>query len=85
LGIFLLTVAVVGLIVVPEHRPGHACHSVAPWTNPYMRTSECDPTGLSQTLYDALRIGTWVVLILGGVLLIVGLINYARRPSTPTP
>lgn len=35
--------------------------------------------GLSQSLYDALRIATWAVLIVGVVLLVVGIINYARR------
>ena len=34
---------------------------------------------MSQTVYDALRISTWGLLIIGLVILTVGLISYARR------
>ena len=40
-------------------------------------------TGLSQTAYDLLRIGAWALVIVGGLLVIMGLIQYwaaqARR------
>jgi hypothetical protein len=35
--------------------------------------------GLSQTAYDLLRIGGWALVIFGTLLLVVGLIAYARR------
>jgi hypothetical protein len=38
--------------------------------------------GLSQAAYDLLRIGAWALLIFGVLLVVVGLISYARR-GTP--
>lgn len=35
--------------------------------------------GLSQTAYDLLRIGAWALVIVGGLLVIVGLIDRWRR------
>jgi hypothetical protein len=32
--------------------------------------------GLSQTAYDLLRIGSWALIIVGGLLVITGLIRY---------
>jgi hypothetical protein len=37
--------------------------------------------GLSNTAYDLLRIGAWALVIFGAVLLLVGLIAYARREA----
>ena len=75
LGAVFLIAAVVGFVVVPEHAPqffdepsgciGAFCHLVN--------------LGWSRTLYDALRIATWAVLIVGVLVVIVGLIGYARR------
>lgn len=39
-------------------------------------------SGLSQTAYDLLRIGGWALLIFGALLIVVGLIGYARRPAS---
>jgi hypothetical protein len=80
----LLIAYVAAFIVVPEHaaeveqvgrdqfgncqpigETGNTCHYVA--------------TGLSRTLYDALRVTTWALLIAGVLLVVVGLISYARR------
>jgi hypothetical protein len=39
-------------------------------------------SGLSHTQYDLLHIGGWALLVFGVLLVIVGLIGYARRPAT---
>lgn len=39
-------------------------------------------TGWSQSVYDAVRIGGWALLIFGVLLIVVGLIGYARRPAS---
>lgn len=70
-GTLLLAVAVVGFVIVPEHKP-HLAPAPGWWGGPYR-------VGWSQTAYDAARIGTWALLIVGVILLAVGLIDYARR------
>ena len=74
----LLIAAVAGLIVLPQHAPGQHCTTNAPWAIP---RHTCHAFGMSQTVYDVLRIATWGVLIVGALLVVVGLINYGRRPA----
>jgi uncharacterized membrane protein HdeD (DUF308 family) len=40
------------------------------------------PSRLSQTGYDLLRIGGWAFVIVGALLIVVGLIAYARRDAS---
>jgi hypothetical protein len=79
LGALLLIAAVAGFVIVPEHKPvpatcGQGSAVGCPIGGSYL------PSGLSQTVYDVLRVATWAVLIVGVLLVIVGLINYACRP-----
>lgn len=37
--------------------------------------------GFSHSLYDAVHIGGWALIILGALTVLVGLIQYAKRPS----
>ena len=39
------------------------------------------PSGWSTTTYDVVRIGGWALVIVGVLLVMVGLIAYARRPA----
>lgn len=74
-GAVLLTAAVVGFIVVPEHAPGLSSDlSCAGWSPAPPRCH----TGWSQTAYDVARIATWALAILGALLVAMGLIRYAR-------
>ena len=82
-GVVLLIAAVAGFVIVPEHGPGSTAGAdvVIPGTN----TSVPAPGpvvvyGWSQTVYDAARIGTRAALIVGAVLVVLGLIRFARRP-----
>jgi hypothetical protein len=82
-GAVLLIAAAAGFIIVPEHAPsltlGYSCPTRAPGV-----TNEglCVHQGLSQTVYDALRIATWAALILGVLVAATGLIWTARaRPE----
>jgi hypothetical protein len=95
LGALLLIAAVAGFVIVPEHKPNIT------YADPGIPSAACGPpipgiyqasgctairSGVSHTLYDGLRIATWAVLIVGVLLVVVGLINYARRaPETQTP
>jgi hypothetical protein len=38
-------------------------------------------SGLRQTPYDLLRIGAWALVIFGALLVVVGLLAYARAPK----
>jgi hypothetical protein len=75
LGLLLVIGAVVGFVVVPEHKPalvggtdlGHGLYTGG------------FETSWSQTLYDVLRVVTWGLLVVGIVVLVVGLVDYARR------
>lgn len=72
IGTLLLIAAVAGFVIVPEHKPQFVCGGFGAEGGP-----QC--AGWSRTAYDAARIGSWALLILGGLLVVVGLINYARR------
>jgi hypothetical protein len=83
-GAALLIVSVAGFIVVPEHAPGVEqvgrdqfgnCQAIGETGN----TCHYVATGLAHTPYDALRITTWSLLIVGVVLTAIGLIGFARR------
>jgi hypothetical protein len=87
-GAVLLTAAVVGFVVVPEHKPGFAqvfrprsavSHPDIPIVEGPNNTVEVTTrVGWSKSTYDALRVVTWA-LVIGGVLLVaIGLIRYAR-------
>jgi hypothetical protein len=95
LGALLLIAAVAGFVVVPEHSPGLGSVQVPTHSSrcpsgfyptlggaPGLESCPQDVvTGLPQTSYDALRIATWAVLIVGVLLVIVGLVSFARRPQ----
>jgi hypothetical protein len=70
-GAVLLIAAVVGFVVLPEHQPG--CVGSGAYCG-YLASPP------SQPLYDALRITTWALLIVGALAVVLGLIRYARRP-----
>lgn len=79
IGVVLLLGAVTGFIIVPEH---------APYSGPSGVTFNPSPDevlhggGWSQTAYDLARIGTWALLIVGLISVIVGLLTYWRpRPQ----
>jgi hypothetical protein len=40
--------------------------------------------GWSQNVYDAVRIASWALLIIGALLVATGLIVYWRTPRAPT-
>lgn len=82
-GAVLLVGAVAGFIVVPEHKPGSYVARQGPTLPLECATgggvpANCVAAGLSRTAYDALRIVTWALLIVGGLLVAMGLIRYAR-------
>ena len=95
-GATLLIAAVVGFVVVPEHRPTsrtglvsqgrvvplEQCASIDGMTIDGVRGVPCHnatiTSGPRRTLYDTLRITTWVLAIIGGVFVVLGLIRYAR-------
>jgi hypothetical protein len=72
IGALLLVGAAAGLVIVPEHKPGLTC------PNGLQGCLNLVPSGWSHSAYDAARIGTWALLIVGTILLVIGLINYAR-------
>jgi hypothetical protein len=83
-GAVLLIASVAGFIIVPEHAPGVAqvgrdrfgnCQAIGETGN----TCHYVATGLAHTLYDALRIATWALVIVGVLLTTIGLIGLARR------
>lgn len=81
----------VGRVILPEHKPLVVTYSGESFTqsvNPFTTMSGATrSTPWSQSLYDALRIATWAVLIVGLLMVIVGLISYARssRPRGQQP
>ena len=77
-GAVLLIAAVVGFILVPEHKP--AIRDTYDCLNDYTfrpLPASC-LAGLSRTAYDAARIGTWAAVVVGTLLVVMGLIRYAR-------
>lgn len=90
-GTALLIVTVAGFVIVPEHRPsarvvekpqsvvgcGSDVYTPSVPGGPTCFVSV--PTGLSRTAYDVLLIATWAVMIIGALLIVVGVITYARR------
>jgi len=74
LGAVLLIAAVVGFVIVPEHKP----HTVTSVAGGFECLSNCTTVGWSQTMYDVALIATWAVLIVGALLVVMGLIRYAR-------
>jgi hypothetical protein len=73
-GTVLLLGAVAGFVIVPEHKP--AVIGGSQWGGYLLGGTS---VGWSHTAYDAARIGTWALLIVGAILIAVGLISYARR------
>lgn len=71
-GAVLLIAAVVGFIVVPEHAPQFVCGGFG---NPELG-GQC--AGWSRTTYDVARIATWALLVVGALVVVTGLIRYAR-------
>jgi hypothetical protein len=91
-GAILLVAAVVGFVVLPEHKPGSMIVARSGPTlaltcasNSGGIPADCVQvaTGLSRTLYDVLRVTTWACLIVGALVVVIGLIGYARaRPMS---
>ena len=99
-GAILLIAAVSGFIIVPEHKPHKVTTYRRVRELDYPRLTpgavSCDSAkricevkvrtylAPSHTLYDALRITTWALLIIGLLLVAIGLARYARlEPETP--
>jgi hypothetical protein len=94
-GAVVLIAAVVGFVVIPEHKPGWKY--VPPIWYDHVRygVNSCEPNGPgipscpkvaiwpSRPVYDTLRIATWALLIVGALAVALGLIRYARRESFP--
>lgn len=91
-GAIVLIGSVAGFVIVPEHAPATStidaravsgCTPPARPGQPVVLLS--DPschvvhTGLAHTPYDALRIATWALLIVGALTVGVGLIGYSRQ------
>lgn len=70
-GAALLIAAVVGFVVVPENAPRSVCGGFGEATGP-----QC--AGWSRTAYDVAKIATWALLIVGALIVLMGLIRYAR-------
>jgi hypothetical protein len=96
IGAVLLILAVAGFVVVPEHAPhyvgGHAaidtkvltCEAGGQGTDARCEREagyrQGNPAGLSQPMYDLLRITTWALLIVGLIAVVAGLITAWRTP-----
>jgi hypothetical protein len=79
LGGLLLVGAVAGFVIEPEHHGWLKCPPgmISP--------TECHwVVGWSRTVHNAVRIGSWALLIAGVLLVTVGLISYARREAPRT-
>ena len=72
---------VAGMVVVPEHAPSLSSPSSIPIPGTTNTVNGFGlPTvvgGWSQTVYDIARVGTWALLIVGAILVVMGLIKYA--------
>lgn len=82
--------------MLPQHQPGSIlvgahggnggavgqalCRADGPSSGDCPRGGHYTAVGLSQTMYDALRIATWACVIVGVILLLVGLIAAWRAP-----
>lgn len=73
-----MVAGIAAFIEAHSHRPIYGCPHGAPECSVgeghYLR-----PGSLSQTPYDVLRIGGWALVIFGALLVIVGLIAFARK------
>jgi hypothetical protein len=63
--------AIMAFVVVPEHAPQFVCGGFGEVTG-----NQC--AGWSRTAYDAARIATWALAIVGVLLVVMGMIRYAR-------
>lgn len=80
IGTVFMVGAVSGFIIVPEHKPTVISGDVViPGGGDVPGALPDRLVGWSRTLYDALHITTWALLIVGALLVTVGLISYARR------
>lgn len=89
-GGLLLVLAVVGLVIVPQHAPSFSAGNAG---SPVKYSiciaqggtdAQCDrasgatggaPIGLARSLYDLLLITSWALLIVGSIVVAVGLIR----------
>jgi uncharacterized membrane protein HdeD (DUF308 family) len=74
-GALIVIVGIAAFIEACSHRPVAAV-TFGFWDSRYDKP----PSGLSQTVYDLLRIGAWALVILGALTVILGLIRYWRAP-----
>lgn len=94
-GVAFVIVAVAGFVIVPQHAPKTTfserardgtptCVPFGPTgfegNQPYNCVKVVTRAGPSRSTYDALRITTWALMIVGALLIVMGLIGYARRP-----
>lgn len=79
-GLLSIVAAISGFVILPEHKPLPPCTAdCVPSLGASLSGGFSDPVSrLSQPLYDALRITTWTLLLLGVTLLILGVIRVAR-------
>ena len=76
-GVLMGIAGIAALVEAYSHRPV--------WTAKYSREGFLEPaSGLPQIAYDMLRIGGWALLIVGVLLVIIGLVAYARCTRAPS-
>ena len=83
-GAVLIIAGIVGFIEAHSHRPvegtrfgGDAIQRLQ-LERAGVHVFNTPASGLSPTNYDLLRIGAWALVIVGALLVVVGLIAYAR-------
>ena len=69
-----MVAGIAAFIEASAHRPGYVCATARCLREGTGRLEY----GLPTTAYDVLRIGSWALVIFGGLLVIVGLIAFAR-------
>jgi uncharacterized membrane protein HdeD (DUF308 family) len=80
IGAVLVVAGIATFIEAHSHHPQTLAHCAdESGTLPCLEPDGFVHVGLSQTGYDLLRIGGWALIIIGALLVIVGLIAYARR------
>jgi hypothetical protein len=68
-GALLLIASAAGFVIVPDHKAHFP---------PDLYLLGSPQVGWSSAAYEGARIGTWALLIVGGLLVAIGLIHYAR-------
>jgi hypothetical protein len=81
-GAILIIAGIVALLEARSHHPEaqHAPLHLSGENVLGTLTLTSNRSAWSQTAYDLVRIGGWVLLILGLAVVVLGLIRYAQRP-----